>query len=47
MCDDIDVLITKAKWAESAERYDDMADFMKEVITYYGKILKYIYCNLL
>jgi len=31
MCDDIDVLITKAKWAESAERYDDMADFMKEV----------------
>jgi len=31
MCDDIEVLITKAKWAESAERYDDMADFMKEV----------------
>lgn len=30
-CEHIDVLITKAKWAESAERYDDMADFMKEV----------------
>jgi len=24
-------LITKAKWAESAERYDDMADFMRQV----------------
>lgn len=30
-CDGIDVLITKAKWAESAERYDDMAEFMKSV----------------
>ena len=28
---DNETLIILAKWAESAERYDDMADYMKKV----------------
>ena len=28
---DHDTLIILAKWAESAERYDDMANYMKKV----------------
>lgn len=30
---DCDTLIILAKWAESAERYDDMAEYMKEMTT--------------
>lgn len=30
---DQETLITLAKWAESAERYDDMADYMKKVVS--------------
>ena len=30
---DCETLIILAKWAESAERYDDMAEYMKEVTT--------------
>lgn len=31
MSNDPETLITLAKWAESAERYDDMAEYMKQV----------------